>query len=138
MSLIEQKPSLEEVLEHHGVMGMKWGHRKATDGGSSGGSAPKKTKPTKQDIMDARARQASRLSDYNRKVDAYNLAKPGSKSEAKALKDVQKADDILSKGADAKTAAKMTSGEKWVAGISWGVVAVTSAGLIAGRVAASR
>lgn len=43
--LLDEKPPLEGVyLAHFGTKGMKWGHRKARDTGSSSGSQPAKQK----------------------------------------------------------------------------------------------
>src|SRR4051794_16711747 len=51
--LVDEKPPLDEdLLMHFGVPGMKWGHRKPRESGSSSGrsSAPKQGMSTKKKV----------------------------------------------------------------------------------------
>lgn len=71
----DDAPTLDEVLQHYGVKGMHWGHRKASssgDSGGSGGGAAKK--PVHQDIT--RAERHAAVRDHNkqtvRKLEDWN------------------------------------------------------------------
>lgn len=66
----EEKPSLEDALEHYGVKGMHWGVRKKRD---SGGGEPKADSHSSQ-IKDARIKLQSRTNEINRTTDRLNIA----------------------------------------------------------------
>lgn len=83
----EEKPSPEEALAHHGVMGMKWGHRKASDSGSASSQRQKMRQLDKasrakdnaarnKSIDDARNRYASTSrANYLKAKDQYKKDK---------------------------------------------------------------
>jgi hypothetical protein len=84
---IEKPGTPEEILEHHGVLGMKWGRR--TGGSSSGGkSKPRGRERSRQfaakyhtgaarskEIQRARARDAKRFTDFSTERDPTKKAK---------------------------------------------------------------
>jgi hypothetical protein len=84
---IEKPGSPGDILEHHGVMGMKWGRR--TGGSSSGGkSKPRGRERSRQfaakyhtgaarskEIQRARARDLKRYTDYTTEKDKTKRAK---------------------------------------------------------------
>ncbi len=120
----EEKPSLEE-LAHHGVKGMKWGHRK---------------KHTTQDILDARARQSARANELHRTADKLNLAtaKNANSKEANNLaKKLVAQEKELNSNKDASVALRMTRGEKAVTliiGGPFGAIAIGANNAIANKV----
>lgn len=93
-----EKPSLEE-LAHHGVKGMKWGQHKAPG-----------SKPSTEQIKDARVRQFSRLANVNAQAHKLNLA-TGKQKDVEAKKYVKLHNDFQT-NKDAAVAARMTKGEK--------------------------
>lgn len=105
MTQVEEKPSLEE-LAHHGVSGMKWGHR---NGSTAKEAKPKKVKVTTADIKAARSRQEANLNKMDRAVDNNVLAK-SAKGKAATQKIIDKHYDAILK--DEKVANKSTRGEK--------------------------
>lgn len=115
-----EKPSLEE-LAHHGVKGMKWGHRK---------------KYSTSDIKDARARQQSRAVEVNNAAAKLNLAsKAGGKGAEKAAATYAKKANAYKSNKDAAVAARMTKGEKAVSLLIGGPIGAI---VIAGNAAAVR
>ena len=119
--------STDDFLEHHGVLGMKWGHHKA-EGGSSGGSGGSgRTKPTNDEIKQARLRQQAR---YNQQVRLYSEG-----VTAKSEKGRQKAYDEINRIgqeslADKKIAKRATTGEKVYAGVLIALSAGAAASLL--------
>lgn len=106
----QDKPSLEDVIEHHGVKGMHWGRRKG--------------KVSTDEIKDARYRvhtQASKLQAQKHKV---RMAK-GKEATDKELKKYNTQKASFLKNPDRATAARMSKGEKVVVGVA----AVTVIGL---------
>lgn len=130
---IEAKASLDEVMAHVGVKGMKWGHVKSDEGVSSGGSgsgSTKKSKPTTQDIHAARFRQNIRERKYESAVGDYMVARTNKGQDA-AEKVMRSLEKDLYLGKDAKTANKYTKGEKIATGIAYGVAGAMVAATIA-------
>lgn len=122
----------QNTLEHAGVKGMKWGHRKAAAGGSGGSEA---RSSASRDIKDARKRQEARLSELqtlNKQYKAENTTKGRAKVEAIIAK---KGNTFLN-GQDAITASRKTTGEKVADGIGIGIAAAVLIGSVAIKVAA--
>jgi hypothetical protein len=93
----DDKPSIEDVMAHHGVKGQKWGVRKA--------------KATSAEIHAARQRQDARLRELGRHSDAVDTA-PTAKARALATKKAQASARDFQTNEDRVTAARMTRGEK--------------------------
>jgi hypothetical protein len=116
---------VDDFLAHYGVKGMRWGVRGA--------------KPTSSQIMDARAKQASRQRAINSQIDKTNLA-TGKKQEAEAKKLNKMGVDYL-KSPDRATAARMTTGEKFglallavgIPGVGTGAAAVAAGSNVIGQ-----
>ena len=111
----ENKPPLEDLIEHYGVKGMKWGHRKAGDG-SSGSAPPAKRKPTATDIRNARIERMALTGDVNRAAINLNRASAsGSKAKtATATKAYEKALKEYNFSDSHANALRYTNGEKAV------------------------
>jgi nitrate reductase NapE component len=105
----EVKPSLESLIEHHGVLGMKWGKTRA--------------KATAREIQTARVKiQAQALDVNNKKVDARKEKDPAVAAALK--KEAGEMKTAFLKNPDRVIAARMTRGEKAVF-LILGSVAVT-------------
>ena len=120
MIIGEEKPSLDDVVEHVGVLGMKWGHRKSA---------------TAADINRARL-------STTRDAHAYAVARDAAKKHAKGTEARAKADkkagDLKLKflnNPDRATAVRMNIGEKAVVTVVLGPAGVAA---IAARSAQSR
>lgn len=113
----QDKPLLEDVIEHHGVKGQKWGVRR---------------KPTTNDIKDARYnvhQQAVALS-RQRMVARRQTGAITAKREAKKYEDLKAS---FLKDPDRVTSLRMTKGEKVVTGIlAVSVVGLTPAAAFVG------
>ena len=123
MISVEKPGSPAEILEHHGVKGQKWGVRRKSS--SSGGSDSFKKKfPTSQ----ARTAEIHRARINIRAQEAkiYKTTNPA--AQKKALK-------VYLNSPDRATALRMTRGEKIVAGVLAGALAIPTAGAATAGVA---
>jgi hypothetical protein len=113
------KPSLEELM-HHGVKGMKWGHRK--------------NKPTTSDIKDARIRTRAREANLASATNRLNLATHAPASEQKAaVRNYQKVQMEFLKNPDRAVAMRLTTGEKFVLAALGPVGLAAGTGQVAAR-----
>lgn len=103
ITLYRPPESPEEYLEHYGVKGMKWGVRK--------------NKPSSDEIMSARLRQAGRVNAVQQSRDRYKAAtsKGSTMSNAQKNKAIREHEalrlDMLT-SPDRVTSLYMTNGEK--------------------------
>lgn len=130
----QKKPDLLE-LEHHGTKGMHWGVRKSRD--ESSPRTPKARKPTSREILDARGRTQARANRLSVLDDNVYLAKTEA-GRAHAQKLLDKSANELLSHPDTKMAHKMTTGEKWLNGVAWGLFGTVSVASIALSAAGSR
>jgi hypothetical protein len=107
MTVIKQKPSLEE-LTHHGVVGMKWGVRKSN--------------PTGAEIHAARQRQAAREREVQRQDDIATTST--GKTKTAAENKARKAAYDFQTNEDRVTATHLTNGEKAVHVLLFGPLAL--------------
>jgi hypothetical protein len=137
--MAEKESLADNFLEHHGVVGMKWGKHKAnrTESGKSGkapkadpGGTGKNGKVTSGDIHLARFKQQARLRKLQEAEGDFFVARTA-KGQDKAEKIMRKHEKALFNNPDAKMAAKMTKAEKVGAGIVYGMAAVMTVGYIA-------
>lgn len=122
MTTSEKSPTPAE-LYHHGVLGMKWGHRK---------------KATGTEIRSARKRLAVKQQQINVKLDKITTTKRGTAERKNAIADANKAHNAYLKDPDRVVAVRMTRGEKAVALLFAGPTAGVSLASIAASSAASR
>ena len=112
--------STDDFLAHYGVKGMKWGKRKVAS----------------SEIIDARARNASRVRQISNQIDKTNLA-TGAQQKKEGAK-LAKMQASYLKNPDRATALRMTTGEKAVLGVLAvaipGVGTAAAAGHSGGRV----
>lgn len=112
-SAVETLRRRKTELQHHGVKGMRWGVRKA--------------KSSTQEIIDARARQQSRVNEINRTGDKLNLAKSPKEREALA----KKINQLMLEhdtSEDRVTGSRFTTGEKVAQAILLGPLALVTIG----------
>lgn len=100
----EEKPSLKETLEHHGVKGMKWGVSK--NDGTTG-----RRRASTQEILDARATHAARWQKIMAADQDVRLA-TNKKGKDAALKVVEKYAKQIHNTDDARVANMYTKGER--------------------------
>jgi hypothetical protein len=122
----------EEALAHFGVKGMHWGQRKAEtsgSGGSGGGAGSRKPpKPTRNDILTARAMQRH-LADKSWDIHDKLVSATTEHGRLAAAKELQKnADAWDSANAVAK---RRTGGEKVGLVLAWSALAVVTTARIA-------
>jgi len=119
----------ENYLEHYGKMGMKWGHRNAASGATKT-DKPKKVKVTTADIKSARARQSVRERKYEESQGDFIVARTN-KGRDRAEKVMRKHEKEYFLGKDAKTADRMTRGEKIGTTLVLGITGLVFAGMVA-------
>lgn len=124
----QEKPSLEEILEHHGVKGQKWGVRKRDDGSSKSVSPEVKIKREA-----AAQKHESNAKNIQGRIDKLK-AKPVSRFKQRSVNDqikqLEKLRDIEKKNAENKRQGKLTEQQKTVikgAAIAVGILAAYGA-----------
>ena len=115
----DDKPPLEDLVEHSGVKGMKWGHRKK--------------RVTSADIHNARIEKNVRTHDLNRATINLNSASSsGSKTQvSKAVKSYEKALNDYNFSDAHVNASRFTNGEKAALILLTGPLAVVPIGAMA-------
>lgn len=117
-------------LEHYGVKGQKWSVTRNTPNGATNKAARVTRKMKNQQILDARSRQKDRSFQLERQAfKTYSAS--GDKAARKAQDKYSKMEAQLLNNPDAKTASKMTSGEKAVVAGAYGGLALVTIGLMA-------
>lgn len=120
---------VDAFLEHHGVLGMKWGRHTSSTGPSSP-SRKQQRQAQDQEILKARGRQIVRSAKLQG-LAADTYTQRSKKGQAAAEKAYSKAAKVYITHPDNTTAAKMTHGEKVVTGLQLGI----GIGAIAGSIA---
>lgn len=113
--------SPEDVLNHYGVLGMKWGRTRV--------------RATGPQIRQARRNlQRQSLSYHDHKADVKRATSAGEKAAAREKLDQVKADFL--KNPDRVVAARLTRGEKAVAAIllPYGMTAIATTSVISRRI----
>lgn len=113
----------EDILEHYGVPGMKWGKRKSADGGSSRPSRAEKKLDRLEErnrIVEARGARYGHREAYNRAATKLNAATASGKNVKEAMRAYEKARNTVID--NEKMARKRTHGEKVLTGVVLGVV----------------
>jgi len=122
--------STDDFLAHYGVPGMKWGKR-------SGGSRKETRQAKNAKIHGARRAQEARLRNLQEAEGDFYVARTN-KGKDKAEKIMRKREKDFFTNPDAKTAAKLTSGEKWAVGLTYGLLGASLASSIAASRSLSR
>jgi hypothetical protein len=139
LMLHEQKPPLDDdLLAHHGIKGMKWGHRKQYDSHprKAGAKEAPKSKPISARRAKSIGKLQSRAAMYDTKIsdlEAANKELSGFRGKIKIkannnqIEEFSKQRDRLVKDAEAKKNHKLTSTQKKVL-----IGSAVAAGIIAG------
>lgn len=131
----QEKPSLEDLLEHHGVKGMQWGVRKKED--TSARTSPKKAMvpPAVQKQREAEAKKyESKAKEYQKRIDILKTEPRGSRYQQNAINEQVKAlehhRDIATKNAANRREGRMTEQQKTAlkgAAVAVGILAAYAA-----------
>jgi hypothetical protein len=110
-----EKMSPEDALQHYGVKGMKWGHRRSA---------------STADIKAARRRQDVRRADYQKAVArAAFTSVPFTKKHVRLATDARKKGAKFDRSIDRAISVRMTKGETALAAVlgpsGWGAIAVS-------------
>lgn len=98
--MINEKPELpthEEALQHYGVLGMKWGHRRRANS---------------DQIHNARIAVGKQKTQIQKQHDKVNALRPGTAGRATEAKRLSNLETSALKNPDRVIAARMTKGEK--------------------------
>jgi hypothetical protein len=99
MTQVEDKPPIEEVMAHYGVMGMQWGkHSRA--------------QATATQIRTARATVGQNRAKYKNQKAVADAMEKGSAAQSKAKLELIETKATMLKNPDRVIAARMTKGEK--------------------------
>ena len=130
MRVSDSKPSLDTALAHYGVKGMKWGVRKAQDGGSSKGpSRRQRRKERNAEIRRARVATAVRRGKLEEGIIDLEFGDT-KRVRANGARMIAKYSDQLANSPDTQTAEKLTTGEKWTLGLGGAAMALSFASVV--------
>ena len=131
----------EEYLEHYGIPGMRWGHRKLVRAGGDNTRAAKQfaKKTTSDDVKKARARVSKEVSKVQvqklKYKEAKRVARKSENGKAVAERELAKYNAMkkeVFRNPDRATAFRLTKGEKVAIGIAGLVLTPAVAGITVG------
>src|SRR5665811_1157654 len=122
MTQVLENPSIEEFMEHYGVLGMHWGVTRA--------------RATSRNVRSSRNQITRKREALNKKSDQVHRNASGTPARKAGTKELAKMRMDYLKDPDRVTAARMTTGEK--VAIALFLTPVAAAAAIAGTSARSR